>query len=46
MGIGVMAVWFGPEPDDIGVPPASIKEAVLDPFSEFFSRPGAWALLR
>ena len=45
MGIGVMAVWFGPEPDDIGVPPASIKEAVLDPFSEFFSRPGAWALL-
>jgi len=45
MGIGVMAVWFGPEPDDIGVPPASIREAVLDPFSEFFSRPGAWALL-
>ncbi|MZG53857.1 MAG: MFS transporter [Nitrospinae bacterium] len=45
MSVGVMAVWLGPEPDDSGMPPASIQEAVSGPFTEFFSRSGAWALL-
>ena len=45
MSVGVMAVWLGPEPDDSRMPPASIQEAVSGPFTEFFSRSGAWALL-
>ncbi|MBC8282241.1 MAG: MFS transporter [Nitrospinae bacterium] len=45
MCIGVMAVWLGPEPENPGIPPASIKEAVQGPFKEFFSRTGVWSLL-
>jgi PAT family beta-lactamase induction signal transducer AmpG len=45
MSIGVMAVWLGPEPEDPGTPPASMKEAVEGPFKEFFSRSGAGSLL-
>jgi PAT family beta-lactamase induction signal transducer AmpG len=45
MSIGVVAVWLGPEPDDPGTPPASMKDAVEGPFKEFFSRTGVWSLL-
>ncbi|MEK9630065.1 MAG: MFS transporter [Nitrospinota bacterium] len=45
MSVVVVAVWFGPEPEDPGTPPASMKEAVAGPFAEFFSRTGAWSLL-
>jgi MFS transporter, PAT family, beta-lactamase induction signal transducer AmpG len=45
MSIGVVAVWLGPEPEDPGTPPASMKEAVEGPFKEFFSRTGVWSLL-
>ena len=45
MSIGVIAVWFGPEPENPGTPPASMKEAVAGPFKEFFSRTGVYALL-
>ena len=45
MSIGVIAVWFGPEPENPGTPPASMKEAVSGPFKEFFSRTGVFALL-
>ena len=45
MSIGVIAVWFGPEPENPGTPPTSIKEAVAGPFKEFFSRTGVFALL-
>ena len=45
MSIGVIAVWFGPEPENPGTPPTSIKEAVVGPFKEFFSRTGVFALL-
>lgn len=45
MSLGVVAVWLGPEPEDPGVPPASMKEAIAGPFTEFFSRPGVWSLL-
>ncbi len=45
MSFGIVAVWLGPEPEDPGVPPASMKEAVAGPFAEFFSRPGVWSLL-
>jgi PAT family beta-lactamase induction signal transducer AmpG len=45
MSVGVLSVWLGPEPENPGVPPASMKEAIEGPFAEFFSRPGVWALL-
>jgi len=45
MSIGVVAVWLGPEPEDPGTPPASMKEAIEGPFKEFFSRTGVWSLL-
>lgn len=45
MGVGMAAVWLGPEPENPGVPPASIKEAVQGPFAEFFSRAGSGSLL-
>ncbi|MDC1122875.1 MFS transporter [Nitrospinaceae bacterium] len=45
MSIGVVAVWLGPEPEDPGTPPASMKDAVEGPFREFFSRTGVWSLL-
>jgi MFS transporter, PAT family, beta-lactamase induction signal transducer AmpG len=45
MSIGVVAVWLGPEPEDPGSPPTSMKEAVEGPFKEFFSRTGVWSLL-
>ena len=34
MSIGVIAVWFGPEPENPGSPPASMKEAITGPFKE------------
>ena len=45
MSIGVVAVWLGPEPEDPGTPPASMKDAIEGPFKEFFSRTGVWSLL-
>jgi PAT family beta-lactamase induction signal transducer AmpG len=45
MSIGVVSVWLGPEPEDPGTPPTSMKDAVEGPFREFFSRPGVWSLL-
>ena len=45
MLVGVIATWLGPEPDNPGSPPTSMKEAVQGPFKEFFSRSGVWSLL-
>ena len=45
MSIGVIAVWLGPEPEDPGTPPSSMKDAVEGPFKEFFSRTGVWSLV-
>ena len=43
--VGVVATFFGPEPEEKVVPPKTLAEAVTGPLKEFFSRPGAWALL-
>ncbi|GJL78429.1 MAG: AmpG family muropeptide MFS transporter [Nitrospinaceae bacterium] len=43
--IGVLATLFGPEPEEKVIPPRTLAEAVGGPLKEFFSRPGAWALL-
>lgn len=45
MTLGVMATLLGPEPEVKVVPPRTMAEAVGGPLKEFFSRPGAWALL-
>ena len=45
MLVGIIATWLGPEPDNPGSPPTSMKEAVQGPFKEFFSRAGVWSLL-
>ena len=45
MTLGVLATLFGPEPEVKVAPPRTMAEAVGGPLKEFFSRPGAWALL-
>lgn len=45
MGIGIATTLFGPEPEVKVVPPKTLREAVISPLSEFFSRRGAVALL-
>lgn len=45
MGIGIATSLFGPEPEVRVTPPKTLREAVLSPLTEFFSRRGAVALL-
>lgn len=45
MVIGVIGSVFGPEPKLRAVPPSCLKEAVLGPLSDFFSRQKAASLL-
>ena len=45
MMVGVMATFFGPEPDVVARPPQSLKEAISGPLTEFFERPASWAFL-
>lgn len=43
--VGVVASLLSPEPRLPERPPASLKEAVVEPFAEFLSRPGALEIL-
>jgi PAT family beta-lactamase induction signal transducer AmpG len=43
--VGVAASFLAPEPAVASRPPASLREAVADPFAEFLLRPGAAGLL-
>jgi PAT family beta-lactamase induction signal transducer AmpG len=45
MGVGVLATLWGREPLVPAPPPRTLREAVVEPLREFFSRPGAWMLL-
>jgi MFS transporter, PAT family, beta-lactamase induction signal transducer AmpG len=45
MVVGMTATWLSPEPEEPGVPPKTLKEAIGGPLIEFFSREGAWAIL-
>jgi PAT family beta-lactamase induction signal transducer AmpG len=46
MGVGVVAAFWGEEPSGAPAVPKTLREAVVDPFREFFSRPGAvWILV-
>lgn len=45
MGIGVVTTLFAPEPDNPAGHPGSLREAVLEPFREYFARPDALLIL-
>jgi PAT family beta-lactamase induction signal transducer AmpG len=45
VGIGIIATLWAREPEGVAAAPRSLQAAVLEPLREFFSRPGAWALL-
>lgn len=42
---GLITTLLAPEPPIDGAPPASLREAVVDPFMDFFSRNGAITIL-
>ncbi|HXZ54807.1 MAG TPA: MFS transporter [Burkholderiales bacterium] len=44
MAVGVLAALWGEEPATVQAP-RTLREAVVEPFREFFSRPGAIAIL-
>jgi len=45
MAAMALATFAAPEPEQAVVPPRSLRAALIEPFGEFFRRPGAWALL-
>lgn len=45
MIVGILAVLFSPEPEVTTAPPRTLREAVVGPFREFFSRRGALLIL-
>lgn len=45
MLVGVVTTLFAPEPKVDTPPPRTLMEAIVDPFSEFLRRPGAWFIL-
>jgi len=45
MSIGIIASYFGPEPENMEAAPKTLAEAVYKPFTEFFSRAGAVEML-
>ena len=45
LAVGIGASLLAPEPEIPGKPPRTLSEAVIEPFLEFFARPGAIAIL-
>ena len=45
MGVGLIATWFAPEPEEVPRAPKTLAGAISEPLKEFFSREGAWLLL-
>ncbi|MBI5906291.1 MAG: AmpG family muropeptide MFS transporter [Deltaproteobacteria bacterium] len=43
--VGIAASLLSPEPEIRGKPPRTLRAAVIDPFLEFFARPGAVPIL-
>ncbi|RJP25823.1 MAG: MFS transporter [Deltaproteobacteria bacterium] len=43
--VGIAASLLSPEPEIRGKPPRTLRAAVIDPFLEFFARPGAVLIL-
>lgn len=45
MGVGVVATLLAPEPAESVRPPASLRDAIVEPFAEFLRRRGAVEML-
>jgi PAT family beta-lactamase induction signal transducer AmpG len=45
MGVGILTTLLSPEPQVEHAPPRDLKEAFVEPFLEYFRRPGAWWLI-
>lgn len=45
LSIGILGTFFGPEPERVIKHPTSLKDAVVDPFIDFFKRKDAVAML-
>ena len=45
MSIGIMATLWGRDPEDAPPHPRTLRDAFVEPLREFFSRPGAIAIL-
>lgn len=45
MGVGILTTLFAREPETGAIPPRTIREAVIGPFHEFFSRKGSLTIL-
>ena len=45
MGVGLLTLFWAPEPDVPARAPRTLEEAVLGPLRDFFGRQGAWWLL-
>ena len=45
MGIGIIATLLSPDPEGEVSPPASLLDAVIQPFTDYFRRKGAWEIL-
>lgn len=45
LAIGILGTFFGPEPERAIIHPKSLKDAVIDPFIDFFKRKDAIAML-
>ncbi len=39
MGVGVITTLLVPEPDTGDIPPPTLREAIVEPFKDFFTRP-------
>ena len=44
MVVGILATWFGPEPEAVPAP-KTMRDAVVEPLKDFFSRPGSIAAI-
>ena len=43
--IGMITAFLGPNPDDQTIPPQSLRKAVIEPFTDYFRRRGAYEIL-
>lgn len=45
MSVGIITTFLAPEPRVEEPPPRTLRAAIVDPFTEFLRRPGAWFIL-
>ena len=43
--LGIITTFLGPNPDGQIIPPKSLREAVIEPFADYFRRRGAFEIL-